>query len=496
MFAGQCPRCCSPLLQSSVCFETDDEKMTCEEQVYLCVQCKKVVVANFGKLIPFFETTRGSLILLSNPFDVPSAWSVMIREKIAEYVFLFLSCFIMDTKLTFLYTSLCIRVYKYFISQNTLVDIDKVFPEANAFLNAVEGDDILAIQNLLNATRKVLVTLYLGEIFCKKSIASIEHRIAELKQIHSQETMPKLIQLLMELASSKMKILSMEDDLKQRYGSEYSVSESVAPLERQITSLESRMEDSASQLNTATLSLQNDIDRIVSQLLLIQIAATFAYNRLQSFAELTFESTMIVGKCIEIIEVMSECVKVLVQDYVPESIPEDLIHHKDDILDMKSLHEGFVSSATKCCSCLLPVIYNKDMIMSSCVFCGQEIPSTTMPAVVNDLIVTDHELDGARDIPLEICRSSELGSDVSDDLECANEDAPSKITSVVDLSNPVTGLKIIREVGKRLAQGWMLIDKTLCSNCGLQKMCNNNDRSTNVCLLCDVVLKDEDENGA
>ena len=84
MFAGQCPRCCTPLIKSIVKLETDQSTLFCEEQVFLCVQCKKVVVASSGNLETFFERSQGSLVLLTNPFEVSSSWVHVIREKIIE----------------------------------------------------------------------------------------------------------------------------------------------------------------------------------------------------------------------------------------------------------------------------------------------------------------------------------------------------------------------------------------------------------------------------
>ncbi len=77
------------MLQTVVCFETDDEKWSCEENVFHCVKCSKLVFANVRKLISFFEKTSGSLTLLSNPFEARPSSENSGHEKIAAYVFYF-----------------------------------------------------------------------------------------------------------------------------------------------------------------------------------------------------------------------------------------------------------------------------------------------------------------------------------------------------------------------------------------------------------------------
>jgi len=79
---SQCPKCYTPLLQGMIQLEAD----VVEEQIFFCVTCRKDVANNDGKLDCFFEQSKGSMFLLSNPFEGNPNWASYLREKLIPYV--------------------------------------------------------------------------------------------------------------------------------------------------------------------------------------------------------------------------------------------------------------------------------------------------------------------------------------------------------------------------------------------------------------------------
>ena len=79
---SQCPKCYTPLLQGMIQLEAD----VVEEQMLFCVTCRKDVANNDGKLDNFLEQSKGSLFLLSNPFEGNPNWASYFRETFIPYV--------------------------------------------------------------------------------------------------------------------------------------------------------------------------------------------------------------------------------------------------------------------------------------------------------------------------------------------------------------------------------------------------------------------------
>lgn len=83
---SQCPTCCTPLLQGVIQLKEHEDM---EERISFCVTCRKdSVVNNDGTLDYFFEKSKGSLYLQTNPFEDSIRWAPYLRDKIFPYVYL------------------------------------------------------------------------------------------------------------------------------------------------------------------------------------------------------------------------------------------------------------------------------------------------------------------------------------------------------------------------------------------------------------------------
>ena len=88
-FADECPTCKTPLLEASLASDVDGgtKARTADSVLIFCVKCRNHHGAvNGEKLDKFYKNSKGSLLLLRNPFEKNESRQPFLRECIKMYV--------------------------------------------------------------------------------------------------------------------------------------------------------------------------------------------------------------------------------------------------------------------------------------------------------------------------------------------------------------------------------------------------------------------------
>jgi hypothetical protein len=191
------------------------------------------------------------------------------------------------------------------------------------------------------------------------------------------------------------------------------------------------------------------------------------------------------GKEVEVLEALCDCVKYLLVDFIPDLIDQE---HMDlysyDLVEMKSIHNRNFSSI-QCTQCKFPILCKIDdgSCASICLFCPQEIPSEPVQDV--------NEEEPLPDIAAQNMRGEEALVDTKlTDIQVAGAESTVQ-TDETPIAIPMdseTMAKITKEAGVRILSGWVLKEDLMCLKCE-NPMMSDKSGMTSICLLCDVVMK-------
>jgi hypothetical protein len=262
---------------------------------------------------------------------------------------------------------------------------------------------------------------------------------------------------------------------------EKEINDSAYPLKKQVVELEQLAAQSKSALQTSTKALNMLIAQAIPKLEEVQKAISLVKDHTTAWADAVFTSPFVMGKEVEVLEALCDCVKYLLVDFIPDSIDQEHMDlYSDDLVEMNSIQKRNFSSVL-CTQCKFPILCKVDdgSCASICLFCPQEIP--------NEPVQDVKEEEPLPDIATQNMRGEEALADNITTTD-AESTVPTEETPTAVPMDSETMAKITKEAGVRILSGWVLKEDLMCLQCENPMMCDKSGM-TSICLLCDVVMQ-------